>query len=422
MSRPANVKSLVIVALLSLAATLPASAKDKGGAEVALRRSATLNRGVNLSGWYGGWGDYSAEHVNTWTTPADLAFIHSIGLQYVRLCIDPAPLTAGGYDSPAAVAALARLDQSIDAILASGLSLSITVFPRSDYKKALLTPDGEANFVSLWKFLATHYAARDPERIFYDILNEPEIDDPAKWNAIQARAAEAIRSVDTTHTLIATGARYDGIDELLQVTPLKDENVVYTFHFYEPFQFTHQGATWSTPALAHLKNVPFPADPAKLGPMIASATDPDERNMLADYSNAGWDESMIAHRMKLARKWADAHHVTIICNEFGAFRDTIADAQRAAYLQVDRTSLEALHIPWAEWDYRGNFGIVTKQPDGTIVPDVAVIEALGLTIPASEMPAVAAPPAAMPATETPAGVTTPPAAATPPAVATPPKS
>ncbi len=172
----------------------------------------------------------------------------------LRLCIDPVQLTTGGYDSPASMAALARLDHSIDDILAANLNVLITIFPRSDYKQALLTPAGADAYLTLWKFLAAHYAPRDPERVFYDLMNEPEINDATRWNAIQASAVDAIRTVDKQHTLIATGNKYAGIDELLLVTPLHDANVIYTFHFYEPFPFTHQGATWSSPGLAHLKN------------------------------------------------------------------------------------------------------------------------------------------------------------------------
>lgn len=375
-----------VLSALTLAVAQPLLAASSGlrtvdDAALALHRSQLLNRGVNLSGWYGGWGSYSPEHLSTWITPADFAFIRATSMQYVRLCVDPAQLTTGGFDSVEAVAALARLDKSMDDILAAGLGLSITIFPTSAYKRALLTPAGSDAFLKLWKFLASHFASRDPERVFFDILNEPEIDDPATWNALQTQVVDVIRSVDTQHTLIATGNRYAGIDELLLVSPLRDRNVVYTFHFYEPFPFTHQGATWSQSALALLKNVPYPGDPEKLGPMVANASDPGVREALAGYAAGDWDQTTILHRLKQARTWADTHKVTVICNEFGAFRDTIPEADRAVYLRDVRTSLESLHIPWAEWDYRGNFGIVTHSEDGSIVPETPILQALGLTVP-----------------------------------------
>lgn len=35
---------------------------------------------------------------------------------------------------------------------------------------------------------------------------------------------------------------------------------ISTFHFYAPFMFTHQGATWTDPSMKSLSGVPFPYD------------------------------------------------------------------------------------------------------------------------------------------------------------------
>jgi endoglucanase len=362
-----------------------APAKDDTGSTIAFRRAASLRRGVNLSGWYGGWGNLSPEHIATWTTAADLQFIHSAGLDYVRLGVDPTYLTNGGTDSPSSAAALARLDQSINDILAAHLSVLITIFPRSDYKHALLTPAGEQDYVALWKLLAAHFASLDPKHVFFDLLNEPEIDNDA-WNRIQSEVIAAIRAVDTQHTLIATGAHYSSIPDLLQLTPVADSNVIYTFHFYEPYPFTHQGATWGSPEWPLLRDVPYPADPKKLAALIAEATNPRAKNTLTSYAAEHWNKAVIRRRLSQAEAWAHQKHVPLICNEFGAFRDTAPAAQRARYLHDVRSTLESLHIPWAMWDYRGNFGMVTHATDGTIQPDAPILAALGLSIPQTPMP------------------------------------
>ena len=141
-----------------------------------------------------------------------------------------------------------RLDRAVDAMLANGLAVQIDIHPESPYKQQVKNSnEGVERFTMLWRRLAAHYANRDPEKVFYEIMNEPEVNDPYRWAGIQAAAAAAIREVAPKNTLIATGPNYSGIADLLTQHPLPDGNVIYTFHFYEPHEFTHQGASWGCP-------------------------------------------------------------------------------------------------------------------------------------------------------------------------------
>ena len=59
--------------------------------------------------------------------------------------------------------------------------------------------------------LAAHFAKSDPAKIFFELINEPEVPDPYRWMGIQARVDEAIRGIDTEHTIIATAANYGSL-------------------------------------------------------------------------------------------------------------------------------------------------------------------------------------------------------------------
>jgi len=48
----------------------------------------------------------------------------------------------------------------------------------------------------------------------------------------------------TFDSILATGVQWSNLDTLLELKPLKDHNIIYNFHFYEPHIFTHQGASW----------------------------------------------------------------------------------------------------------------------------------------------------------------------------------
>src|SRR6476660_10535179 len=73
----------------------------------------------------------------------------------------------------------------------------------------------------------------------------PMVEDPYRWYGIQAKLIAAIRSGAPEHTIIASGHRWSGLYELLSLQAYSDPNIIYNFHFYEPFTFTHQGATWA---------------------------------------------------------------------------------------------------------------------------------------------------------------------------------
>jgi len=80
-----------------------------------------------------------------------------------------------------------------------------------------------------------------------------------------------------------------------------------------------------------------------------------------------------------AADWARAHHVPLVCNEFGAYREYADPVSRANWIRDTRTALEADGIGWAMWDYRGGFGVVTKQDGQPAQVDETVVKALGLS-------------------------------------------
>ena len=110
----------------------------------------------------------------------------------------------------------------------------------------------------LWRKLAAHYALANPDMVFFEVMNEPEVSDPYRWAGIQARAVAAIREAAPNNTIIATGPNYSDIVDLLTQHPLAEGNVIYNFHFYDPHEFTHQGADWGEPWWSYTHNIPYP--------------------------------------------------------------------------------------------------------------------------------------------------------------------
>lgn len=351
------------------------------GQSPAFSRAQHLKRGLNLSGWFAQVYDkrgYTKEHFETWVDSDDLALIKSLGFDHVRLSANPQPMFTDHEPNKIPADYLGYLDAAVKMILEHGLNVVIDLHPDSDFK-ARLTKDDDfvEQFADFWRALAAHYSTWDPDRVFLEILNEPEFDDRYRWLGVQTKLAAAIRDGAPNHTIIAAGARWSNDDELVFQEPLRDLNVIYTFHFYEPFLFTHQGANWSSYHLHWLQGLRYPSNPESAE--RAAAVEPEEVNRLAviRYGYEHWDSARIDAEMKQAEDWAERRRVPLVCNEFGVYRKYADPQDRAAWLRDVRTALEKNGIGWTMWDYSGEFGIVTKTGGKTVVDD-SVVKALGM--------------------------------------------
>jgi hypothetical protein len=361
---------------------LPVGAQDRSAElKTAFARARHLQHGINASEWFAqSANDYSAARTNRYTDAKDIALMAHLGFDNVRLSIDAAPLEQNPRGADGLNADfVGRLDRAVDAMLADGLAVQIDLHPEDSYKQQLRTSDDQVDRMTmLWRKLAAHYAGRDPDRVFFEILNEPEVSDPYRWAGIQARIAAAIREAAPRNTIIATGPNYSDIPDLLTQHPLADGNVIYNFHFYDPHEFTHQGASWGLSWWSYTHGIPYPASDSSMQALLPEVPDAANRFTLEKYWLDHWDAQRIRLLMDAAAAWGHDKNVPLICNEFGAYRNASDPVSRANWIHDVRTALEADGIGWAMWDYRGGFGVVTKQDGQPAQVDGAVAAALGL--------------------------------------------
>ena len=376
---------LCLAVLLSFAVIAVGQNQDiqdrAAGVHTAFARAQHLKHGINASQWFAqSASDYSAARTNRYTDSADIALMAKMGFDNVRLSIDATPLEGWPHGKDGLNAEfLGRLDKAVDSMLAEGLAVTVDVHPEESYKeKVRTTSDGVDRFTMLWRRLAAHYATRDPERVFFEVMNEPEVSDPYRWAGIQARAAAAIREAAPKNTIIATGPNYSGIADLLTQQPLGDPNIIYNFHFYEPHEFTHQGAGWGTAWWVYTHGIPYPADQSSMADALQEVPDAANRYALEHYWLDHWDGRRIRLQIDAAAAWGSAHGVPLICNEFGVYREHSDEQSRMNWIRDVRTALEADGIGWAMWDYRGGFGVVWKEDGQPAKVDAKVVEALGL--------------------------------------------
>ncbi|MFN2532452.1 MAG: glycoside hydrolase family 5 protein [Pyrinomonadaceae bacterium] len=382
---------LIVVVTISILAPVSTAVKIKSASvevdtpenlavhsEVPASRFSRLRHGINLSHWFAQSADYSQAHLETHTTVEDIALIKAIGFDHVRLTLDPAPLFNGDDPGRPKAAYLTYLDKALDSILAHELAVIVDIHPSDEFKLKLNSNDRQIEaFAKFWLALAQHLSTRDPERLFLEVLNEPMVEDGYRWFGMQARLISAIRLGAPHHTIIASGHRWSGLPELLFMVPYADPNIIYNFHFYEPFAFTHQGASWAGSNLAFYKNVPYPSNLESISKVLDTIQDEPARYNLLRYGEDGWNAARIEREIEVAAAWAAKYHVFLTCNEFGTFRNFAPPADRAAWIRDMRTALEKYGIGWTMWDYAGGFAVVTKQ-NGRAIPDAEIVKALGL--------------------------------------------
>ncbi len=389
-----------ITAFLALAAGIVAAAESSG---VPPARLGVLGKGINLSHWFAqGPRDYPRAYLESYDTAADMALIRSLGFLHVRWTFDQATVQASpGKLDPEK---LKIFDAALDMMLAADLAVIVDFHPGDEYKRAVEKDDAAADaFVAMWAALAAHLSSRNPERVFFEAMNEPVIKDAARWNAIQGKALAAMRAAAPRHTLIASGAQWSSVDQLLLLEPVPDPNVVYNFHCYEPFAFTHQSAGWVGDPVKSLKDVPYPSSPEAVARAVADAGDDRVKDALHRYGEARWNAETLEALVARAAAWGAERKVPLTCNEFGVYRRAPA-ADRARCLADVRTALEKHGIGWCMWDYAGGFAVAQGKP-GARVADPDTVTALGLAMPAAvaQPPKHAAPKIAitLDATETP---------------------
>ncbi len=351
---------------------------------IAQRHAQYLRHGINLSEWFAQVYDqrgYTKEHFETWNTAQDIALIKAMGFDHVRLSVNPQPMFRHGQADRIPADYLGYLDSAVQMILDHGLAIILDVHPESDFKQKLATDDSFVEqFEDYWRQLARHYSTTNPDLVSLEILNEPEFHDRYRWQGVQAKLAVAIREGAPLHTIIVAGAFWSSENELLFFDPLRDSNIIYNFHFYEPHIFTHQGATWSTNYVHYLKELPYPSTPDNVQPVAVLLPDAVNRLQAIHYGLDQWNALRIEGEIGQVAAWAKRWNVSVTCNEFGVYRKAANPQDRAAWISDVRTTLEKHGIGWTMWDYSGGFGVVTKQ-NGQPVPDDVTVKALGRTLP-----------------------------------------
>ena len=335
-----------------------------------------FTKGVNLTGWFGANNAKSVPF--TKFTKKDLQNIKSLGCDVIRLPITLHYMTNGAPNYQIDTLFYHYLDQVIDWTE----ELQINLIIDNHTIEVATSKTVEAPLLKIWPQMARHYKNRSTS-IFYEILNEPNTLLESDWAAIQAKVVDSIRVYDTKHTIVVTGADWGGIYGMTTLKKLKDTNLIYSFHFYDPMLFTHQGASWTSPSQIDLGGVPFPYDAARMPVCPASLKGtPVEGYMNTTYKTDG-TVAKLKSTIDGAVKFAAANGVKIFCGELGVYNLKSPDLDRVGWYKSVIGYLNEKSIPWTMWDYQGGFGLFKVGSNEIFEYDInrPMAEAIGFTAP-----------------------------------------
>lgn len=248
-----------------------------------------------------------------------------------------------------------------------------------------VTPENiQEILIPIWTQIAARY--KDSyDKIIFEIYNEPHEIDLTLWGQSLKNTIKAIRQIDTKHYLIAGGGDWNSFESLKQLPDLEDDKIIYTFHFYEPHLFTHQGAGWS--GMTRIRGIPFPYREDKMPQCPENPTEREQYFFTKeyDYEHRG-TEKAVADYFDQFVQFSNDRNAPIFCGEFGVYMPYADPQERTNWYTIVTKLLEERNIARTSWDYYGGFGVFKTFGPGSFprFPEdlnKEIVKALGLEIP-----------------------------------------
>jgi endoglucanase len=331
-----------------------------------------LARGFNLDGWLAG----------PQSIAPDLEVLRALrqaGMSHVRLPV-AAELVMRRFSSASVVSEqLKAIEAALRELLSLGYRVSVDLHPGERFNR-LHRDDPAAALEALqdaWGHLAPVLAGHPPEMLLAELLNEPDIA-PQRWQQEAEALAGFVRLLLPRTTLVVGPVNWQRADSLPNFQPLRDPNVVYAIHFYDPMAFTHQGYWDPAQPLSEIIGLPFPIradDPAvtALRQRLIASRKQKALEELDGAIAASKPGDLIDRMLEPAVKWQRQYARPLIVNEFGVLKGGAPPDARARWLHAVVDAAERNCWGWAHWEFNQGFGLLDSS---TGEPDPAVMRAL----------------------------------------------
>ena len=233
-----------------------------------------------------------------------------------------------------------RVDWAIDRALKNHL---IPVLNIHHYEEIFNEPDKHGErFIALWRQIAEHYKDY-PADLALELLNEPHANLTAdKWNRLLSEAIRVIRPSNPQREIVVGPVGWNAIGDLpTLVLPEDDRHLIVTVHYYSPFHFTHQGASWAGAEAQEWLGTKW------------TGTKTERQAVILDLDKA--------------ITWAVEHRRPLYLGEFGAYNKAEMES-RARWTQFVAEEALKRKMGFAYWEFCSSFGVFDPQKNQWIEP------------------------------------------------------
>jgi endoglucanase len=326
---------LIYSLLIFFAAVIHVSGQQR---EQAFLMNERLGRGINLGNCFEA--PKETEWGNPWN-PEYFRIMAQLGFKHVRIPIRWETVERSSATPPYTIQAsfLNRIKQVVDTALKYKLHAIINMH---HHDSLIANPDREkARFLSQWGQIAQFFRNYS-DSLLFEVLNEPNGNFSAtKWNTFFSDALGVIRQTNPTRFVVMGVAEWGGLAAISSLQIPADQNLLMTIHYYNPFQFTHQGAEWVGSE-----------SQSWLGTKWYS-TEAERQTILTEFS--------------YALQFSKEKHIPIHIGEFGAYSKA-DEASRVRWTTYLSRWFESQGFSWAYWEFSAGFGIYNPSTKKILTP------------------------------------------------------
>ncbi len=265
----------------------------------------------------------------SWGQPIDtahFAMIKNKGFDTVRIPVRWSDYTGQGPKYIIETDFIKNVERIVSSALANDLNVILNVHHFDDL---MTDPAGNLRkYVEIWRQIAPYFANYS-DSLWFETLNEPHKKLKGDiLHATQKAAVLTIRQSNPNRIVILGGENWSGINSLETNIPPMDDNIVYTYHYYDPFDFTHQKAPWLG------KDTPM--------------------------TKRGWgnkqDRAELKSSIEKATNFRTKINRPVFVGEYGAY-EGIKNKDRVKYVGAVRAALDSAEIPWCLWSFSNTFSL-----------------------------------------------------------------